>query len=130
VEPNATLIYDADCGFCTTAATWAQRHFAGSSHSTIRASDTVTDQELEQWRLTRDDLASAAYWIEGGAASRGHLAIAKALAAGTGFWRLVGLAISVPPGSWLAAALYPVVVRYRHRLPGATASCEVTRTAQ
>ena len=54
---------------------------------------------------------------------RGHRAIAKSLVAGRGWTRLAGIAVSVPPFSWAAAAAYPVVSRYRHRLPGGTPAC-------
>ncbi|MGH9170291.1 MAG: hypothetical protein ACRD0Z_05400, partial [Acidimicrobiales bacterium] len=36
-----------------------------------------------------------------------------------------GRALSVPPLRWLAAAVYPVVARVRHRLPGGTPACRV-----
>ncbi len=46
------------------------------------------------------------------------------MAAG-GVWGLIGRLMLVPPVSWLAAAVYAVVARNRHRLPGATDACRV-----
>ena len=41
--------------------------------------------------------------------------------------RLLGWLIATPPWSWLAAAGYDFVARFRHRLPGGTPACEMPR---
>ncbi|WP_330185843.1 DUF393 domain-containing protein [Nocardia sp. NBC_01503] len=38
-------------------------------------------------------------------------------------WRAVGAIMLNPPISWLAAALYRLVAKNRHRLPGGTPAC-------
>jgi hypothetical protein len=38
---------------------------------------------------------------------------------------VLGWLLLTPPFSWAGAAGYPIVARYRHKLPGATAACAV-----
>jgi predicted DCC family thiol-disulfide oxidoreductase YuxK len=84
--------------------------------------------ELAADGLTRDEVRSAAWWIDQkGHRSRGHLAIAHALAAGSGWSATVGKVLLVPPVRWIAAAIYPLIARWRHRLPGGTPACQLGR---
>ncbi len=115
------LIYDADCGFCTTSASWISARLA--SGSTILPSH---DLDLDAHGLTLDDVMTAAYWIDdSGTAHRGSVGIALALRNSSAPWSWAGAVMAVPPVSWLAAAVYPIVAKNRHRLPGATAACAI-----
>ncbi len=114
-------MFDGDCGFCTTSARWIER----------RLPDSV---EVEPWQnlqldaigLTRDDVVSAAWWIDdSGRRHRGHMAIGHALRAAGGFWGLLGRLITTPPFSWFGKPTYWLVARYRYRLPGATDACRL-----
>jgi predicted DCC family thiol-disulfide oxidoreductase YuxK len=40
-------------------------------------------------------------------------------------WKAVGVVLQVPPISWLAALVYVVVAKNRHRLPGGTPACKL-----
>ena len=42
-----------------------------------------------------------------------------------GLWRVAGHLLLVPPISWVAALVYALVARYRHKLPGGTVACRV-----
>ncbi len=85
---------------------------------------TLAADELAARALTADDVRSAVWWIDDtGRRSRGHLAIAHALAAGTGWPAAVGRVLLVPPFRWIAAGLYPLIARWRYRLPGGTPAC-------
>lgn len=126
MEP--TLVFDGDCGFCTAAAGWVAGRWT-------RPARTVAFQHLGPAELAAMGLdwraASAAWWIDPeGVAHRGHLALAGALAWAGGAWGLVGRALGSPPLSWLGRLGYPVVVRYRHHLPGATPACQVPGAGQ
>jgi predicted DCC family thiol-disulfide oxidoreductase YuxK len=117
------LIYDGDCSFCTASANWV----AGRWHGGARAVpwQTFTPDELAAHALTEDDVRCAAWWIdEGGRSFRGHLAIAQALKAGSGWSALVGHVLFVPPFRWIGAAVYPLIARWRHLLPGGTPACK------
>jgi predicted DCC family thiol-disulfide oxidoreductase YuxK len=71
-----------------------------------------------------NEASSAAWWIdEIGRRSRGHLAVAEAMKTGYGWSALVGRALLVPPFRWIGIAVYPLIARWRHRLPGGTPAC-------
>lgn len=116
---NPRLVFDADCGFCTASAGWIGARLPAE----IEVSGWQT-LDLASLNLTEAQVSSAAYWLDAhGRAHRGHLAVARALAATSGPWRPVGLLLLVPPIRWLAAVGYRIVARFRHRLPGATETC-------
>jgi predicted DCC family thiol-disulfide oxidoreductase YuxK len=118
------LIYDGDCSFCTASANWAAARWHGRARAVPW--QALTAGELAAHGLTADDVRCAAWWIDdAGRRSRGHLAIAQALRAASGWSAAVGRVLLVPPFRWLAAAVYPLVVRWRHRLPGGSAECRV-----
>ncbi len=116
------LIYDGDCGFCTSIARWALRRLPASA--AVVPWQLVPD--LGAYGLRADDAARHAYWIDrNGDAHRGHLAIAEALRAMGPGWRALGAAARVPPISWVAEPVYGVVTRFRHHLPGGTPACHL-----
>jgi predicted DCC family thiol-disulfide oxidoreductase YuxK len=114
------LIFDGECGFCTACATWAQRR--------LRDVDVVPGQRVDvaAYGLTARDVSAAAWWVdERGGVHRGHRAIGKALQACGGLWRSVSWLCLIPPFSWGAWAVYGLVARFRHRLPGSTPACRL-----
>jgi predicted DCC family thiol-disulfide oxidoreductase YuxK len=118
------LVYDGDCSFCTAGARWIAPHWK----TPVRAVpwQQLDARELDRLGLTLDGVRRAAWWIdESGRRSGGHLAIARALAAAEGWRSVCGEALLVPPLRWLAAGLYPLVARWRHRLPGGTPACRL-----
>jgi predicted DCC family thiol-disulfide oxidoreductase YuxK len=116
------LIYDGDCGFCTSVAAGISRRWAVPATAT--AWQSLGEDGLSELGLTPEAAQQAAWWVDGdGRRFRGHRAVAKALLAASGWRRMAGAAILVPPVSWAAAVGYRMVVRYRHRLPGSTAAC-------
>lgn len=117
------LIYDGDCSFCTASANWVTARWHGRARAVPW--QLLGTDELAAHALTRDDVLAAAWWIDHtGRRSRGHLAIAHALAAGSGWSAIVGDVLLVPPFRWIAAAIYPLIARWRHRLPGGTPACQ------
>ncbi|MEQ8840875.1 MAG: DUF393 domain-containing protein [Acidimicrobiales bacterium] len=115
------LVFDGDCGFCTSSARWIE----------TRLPDQIAvvpwqSCDLVELGLTESDVTTAAYWIdESGTAHRGHRAVGLSLTTAGGVWAVVGRAIITPPISWLAAPVYALVARNRHRLPGATDACRL-----
>ena len=115
------LIFDGDCGFCTTTARWIERRLPDA----IRVAPWQI-LDLAEFSLAEHDVTTAAYWVdETGRAHRGHLGIGRALIAAGGAWRLIGALIVVPPISWIARPIYALIARYRHRMPGASDACRV-----
>lgn len=118
------LIFDGDCGFCTSAAEWISQSWRPGFEAV--AWQHLGVDRLKSVGLSADDTQAAAWWVdETGRLFRGHRAIAKSLRACRGWKRTGGTLLDVPPLSWLAAVFYPVVVRYRYRLPGGTPACRV-----
>jgi predicted DCC family thiol-disulfide oxidoreductase YuxK len=119
------LVYDADCGFCTTCARWASR--------VQRAYRTTAWQELGDLAavgLTLDDVTTAAYWLgDDGRLWRGPDAVAMALVQRGGPLALAGHLIASRPVRPLAALVYRWVAANRHRMPGSTAACRVVSPA-
>lgn len=116
------LVYDGDCSFCAASADWVAGRWRGRARAV--AWQTLAPDELAAHALTLDDVRSAAWWVDQtGHRSRGHLAIAYALRAGSGWSATVGGVLLVPPFRWIAAAAYPLVARWRYRLPGGSAAC-------
>jgi predicted DCC family thiol-disulfide oxidoreductase YuxK len=115
------LIFDGDCGFCTTTANWAGRRLPDDVR--VVAWQFV---ELDDLGLTVDDVTTAAWWVDRwGHAHRGAQAAARALVAMGAPWAALGWIGRVPPASWVAAGLYRLVARYRYRLPGGTPACRL-----
>jgi predicted DCC family thiol-disulfide oxidoreductase YuxK len=113
-----TLVYDADCGYCTRSADFV------SARSDVEVAPWQS-LELDEVGLTEEQVSSAAYWLEGDDTLRGARAVAAALRSCGPGWGLLGRAIDLPPVRPFAAAGYAVVARYRYRLPGGTDACRV-----
>ncbi len=106
------LVYDGDCGFCQRCADWIAARLQVDAH-------VVTSQQahLTALGLNPEQAAGAAWWVDAeGAQHRGHRAIAAALRACGGAWAGLGRALTWPGISLLAAGVYQLVARNRHRL--------------
>lgn len=121
-QPGPTLIFDGDCGFCTTTANWIGRRLpAGAEVVPWQFRD-----DLDQLGLTVDDVNEKVWWIDdGGALHGGHHAIGQALISAGGVWRLLGHISLIPPISWVGALVYRVISANRHRMPGGTPACRI-----
>ena len=112
------LVYDGDCGFCTTCARLLER--------------IGPDAEIVAWQLTdlaelgitEEQAADAVQWVRtDGAVRSGHEAIADVLGSAGRVWRIIGRALLLPGISWLAARAYRLIADNRYRLPGGTPAC-------
>jgi predicted DCC family thiol-disulfide oxidoreductase YuxK len=120
--PGALLLFDGDCGFCTTVANWAQKRFRHGE--TAVAWQFLGSQALAALGLTVPDVEQAAWWVDvDGGLARGHRAVGCALRAGGGWRHAAGSLILTPPTSWAAAGVYRLVARWRSHLPGGTPAC-------
>jgi predicted DCC family thiol-disulfide oxidoreductase YuxK len=117
----ATLIFDGDCGFCTTSAGWARR--------------LAPDVETVAWQLTDLDAlgvsaeaaaAQVQYVDDDGRVSGGAAAVAQLLISIGGLLALLGRLMLLPVLRVVAAWVYTLVARNRYRLPGGTPACRVT----
>jgi len=119
--PTALLIFDGDCSFCTTAANYVVRKARGKI-------------EVHPWQfinlaahhLTQEQASSKVQLIRDGKIFAGHEAFVQFMQiAGPRGLRTLSKLAMVPPFSYLAAAGYWLVARYRHKLPGGTPACKL-----
>ncbi len=112
------LVYDGDCGFCTTCARFLER--------------IGPDAEIVAWQLTdlaalgitEEQAADAVRWVRtDGTVRSGHEAIADVLSSAGRVWRIIGRALLLPGISGLAARAYRLTADNRYRLPGGTPAC-------
>jgi predicted DCC family thiol-disulfide oxidoreductase YuxK len=119
------LVFDGDCGFCTTSANWIEARWPKGCGASIVASQSLSADDLAGWGLRTEDVQRAAWWIDERGPHEGAGAVAHALMAANGFWGFVGRSLIVPPLAWVARSGYRLVARYRYRLPGSTPACKV-----
>ncbi|AEW92618.1 MULTISPECIES: thiol-disulfide oxidoreductase DCC family protein [Streptomycetaceae] len=113
------LVYDGDCGFCTSAARFAERR--------VRPRCAVTawqDADLAALGVTRQRAEYEVLWVTpAGRVYGGAAAVAKALLSAGRGWAVPGAVLELPGVRRVAGAGYRWVARNRARLPGATAAC-------
>lgn len=115
-----TLIYDADCGFCTRSAEWLAKG------CTVNIKPWQQIRDLEALGLTEEMVEQAAFWADGGnVTASAESAIARALIAKGSAWQVVGRFILLPGVRRLAAVVYRVIATNRHAMPGGTDACKL-----
>ncbi|MCY3952432.1 MAG: DUF393 domain-containing protein [bacterium] len=116
------LVYDGDCGFCQRCADWIVTRLE------VDAAVVASQQApLAALGLNPEQAADAAWWIDSdGMQHGGHRAIAAALGACGGPWARLGRTLAWPGMSLLAAGVYELVARNRHRF-GCKSCLEKTR---
>lgn len=119
--PNATLIFDGDCGFCTSTAKYVVRR----SRVPVEAHPWQLI-DVTRFGLTEAQTAARVYLILGDERFGGHLAFAFLLFIQPNWLvKAAGWVMTVPPACWLASLGYALVARFRHRLPGGTPACKL-----
>lgn len=118
VSTQPVLIFDGDCGFCTSSVHLLQRIGARAEMVPWQRAD------LPELGLTEGEAEAAVQWVgTDGTIRSGHEAIAAALGSAGGTWALVGNSLLLPRVSTLAARAYRLVTDNRDRLPGGTPAC-------
>jgi predicted DCC family thiol-disulfide oxidoreductase YuxK len=112
------LLYDGDCGFCTTSVRFVERRIPTNAKI---APYQFTD--LAALGTTESRASGEVLWVADGRVHGGAQAVARLLIDARGLWRPLGLLLRVPPFRWLAAGVYHLVTVNRHRLPGGTPAC-------
>lgn len=119
---SRTLIYDADCGFCTRSAQWLARE------GSINIKPWQGFRDLDALGLTEEMVTTAAYWADEGKVTAGaEAAIASALVAKGGGWQAAGHLIMLPGVRRIASSVYKSIARNRHAMPGGTNACKLPR---
>ena len=119
--PRTTLIFDGDCGFCTSTANFIKKH-------------STTPIEIHPWQfidvtafcLTEEQTAARVYLARDGKTFGGHAALAHILLLQRNWlFKAIGGIMLTPPFSWLSNLGYLLVAKYRHKLPGGTPACKL-----
>jgi predicted DCC family thiol-disulfide oxidoreductase YuxK len=113
------LVYDGDCGFCTSSVRLIGRVPVDADVVAFQLAD------LGALGTTPARAEREVLWIEDGIVYGGARAVARLLVRAGGPWRALGLIVLVPPLSWLASGVYALVSANRHRLPGGTPACSL-----
>jgi len=120
---SALLVYDGDCAFCTL---WVTR--LSATLSSFPQTTTSQAADLEALGLSDDDVRDYAWLITPTKQRAGAAAFSGLLRGQPQWgWRFLGHLLDTWPVSVLADLGYRFVARFRHRLPGSTASCEIPR---
>ena len=111
----AVLVYDGDCGFCTTSAYRLLRWSAGSL-------DVVPWQgaDLDGLGLTPGECSSAVQLVGPSGRASGGSAVAVALRTCPQPFRAAGALLGWRPIRPLVERAYALVAANRHRFPGST----------
>jgi predicted DCC family thiol-disulfide oxidoreductase YuxK len=116
------LIFDGDCAFCSSCVRAAERILPGHF-------DSVPWQrvpDLAVYGLTPEAAAASVQWVDSsGSLAGGDEAVAQVLMASGGAWWFAGRCMVLPGIRTVAAFVYDVVSRNRHRLPGGTPACKL-----
>lgn len=119
---RSVLVYDGDCGFCTTCVHLLER--IGPEAEVVAWQLT----DLAALGITEEQAAGAVQLVQiDGTVRSGHEAVAGVLGTAGRIWRLIGRTLLLPGISWIAARAYRLVADNRYRLPGGTPACAVTR---
>ena len=117
------LIFDGDCGFCTTTANWITKNSA-----------VPVDAQPYQWAklaefgLTEKEAAAKVQLISGGKIYAGHQCMAKLLLIQpNALLKLLGAVMVMPGVEPISAKVYDWVAANRQSLPGGTPACKMPR---
>ncbi|MFM7146075.1 MAG: thiol-disulfide oxidoreductase DCC family protein [Actinomycetales bacterium] len=118
-QATGLVVFDGDCAFCTRSVDWARRW--------IRPQVGFIPwqrADLGALGLTVEDCSAALQFVNSaGVVHAGGRAVCAMLEAGRVPWPLVGRLASLPGVRAVVDAVYRLVARHRHRLPGASAAC-------
>ncbi len=110
-DGRLTLVYDAECEFCTRLARWVERQDRRGRVS-VRANQEAG--LIESLGLTREEVGRAAWAVEeSGRKFEGAAAINRVLRELGGGWPVLGRLYNVPPIGWLENQYYKRVARKR-----------------
>lgn len=116
------LLFDADCGFCTRSAGWAEGPVLRSTLTKL----AFQRAPLSELGLDPAKCAEALHVIgHDGRVHVGSDAVAEVLLTSRLPWRPLGWLLRLPGLRRLAQFGYAIVARNRHRLPGGTAACSL-----
>ncbi len=114
------LIYDGDCAFCEL---WVNRLREWLPF--FPEAKASNDIEIDSLGLSTRDVQKYVWYVTPSHHYGGYLATSALLRAQPKFTlRLLGTLLTLWPISWLAAGVYGLIARFRHKLPGGSPACD------
>ncbi|NNE12332.1 MAG: DUF393 domain-containing protein [Ilumatobacter sp.] len=114
------LIFDGDCGFCTSSARFGQR-MLGLEHV-----EPWQFLDLDQLPVTEAQCDEAVQWVEAdGTVASAQYAVIGCLRHAGGVWGVLGRIMALPGVHQFAGVIYRWTARNRGRLPGGTPACSL-----
>jgi predicted DCC family thiol-disulfide oxidoreductase YuxK len=117
------LIFDGDCGFCTTTASWINKN-------SLVPIDAQPYQwaKLAEFGLTEKEAAAKVQLISEGKIYAGHHCMAKLLLLQPNpLLKLLGAVMVMPSIDPISAKVYDWVAANRQSLPGGTPACKMPK---
>ena len=120
---KAVLVFDGDCGFCTTTANWIKKN---SRVALEIAPYQWTD--LDRYGLTAEEAAARVQLVMGDKVFVGHYCMSKLLLIQPNpLLKLIGALMVMPGAEPISAKIYEWIAANRQRLPGGTPACKLPR---
>ncbi|GAB2739475.1 thiol-disulfide oxidoreductase DCC family protein [Kitasatospora kifunensis] len=127
---DPVLIFDGDCAFCSSCVRLAERYLRQTLASGGWTAKPLQFADLAALGVTKERAEREVLWVTpSGEVFGGAQAVAKLLLRSGNIWAYLGAVLTLAPVRPIAAVLYRLVARYRHRLPGGTAACALPRRA-
>ena len=117
------VIFDGDCGFCTSSAHWLARRLNRRPGPNVALAPwQFTD--LAALGTTAERAQREALWVGTDGEIRGGAAVfAEWLTFRGGAYAVAGRLMNLHLVRSLAAAVYRVIAKNRHRMPGGSPAC-------
>jgi predicted DCC family thiol-disulfide oxidoreductase YuxK len=119
-----TLLFDGDCGFCTSSARWLERHAPS-----IAIVQPWQRADLDRIGVSEQACRDAVQWVDEDRRSSGPVAFADYARTSTAGWRAIGRLVGTPIGLRLAWPVYRWIARNRGRMPGGAPECATASSA-
>ena len=117
------LIFDGDCGFCTTTANWIKKN----SRVALEIAPYQWT-ELGQDGLTAEEAGAKVQLVGGDKVFEGHYCMSKLLLIQpNALLKLLGAIMVMPGVEPISAKVYDWVAANREKLPGGTPACKMPR---
>ena len=117
------VIFDGDCGFCTSSAHWLARRLNRRSGPNV-ALVPWQYTDLAALGTTAERAQREALWVgTDGEIQGGAAAFAEWLIFRGGAYAVAGRLMNLPPVRSLASAVYRMIAKNRHRMPGGSPAC-------